>query len=175
MTEADRTETFLRLLAQHERLIGRYVLMMVVDWDDAQDILQETNVVLWREFDNFELGTNFGAWACKIAFHQILTYRKKRQRDKLQFSEQFYEAVAKEAESARDRLEVRSQALNQCVAKLQPQHSEILRLRYMEEESVEEIAEQVGRTVTAVYRVLSRIRQSLHECVSRSIPAEAAQ
>lgn len=166
-------DLYIRLLGQHQRRIMSYVVSLVPNWGDAEDILQETHMVLWREFSKFEPGTNFAAWACKIAFHQVLAFRKKRQRDRLQFSEEFLEAVAKEAQESADRLEQRHQLLARCVEKLQKPHREILNLRYSEGFSNEKVAEQVGRTAGACYRVLSRIRRTLHECVNRSLAQES--
>ncbi|QDU61733.1 ECF RNA polymerase sigma factor SigE [Planctomycetes bacterium Pan216] len=169
----DRAEEYVRLLGQHQRRIAMYVMSLVPSWGDAEDIIQETNMVIWREFDRFELGTNFPAWACKVAFHQVLAYRKRRQRDRLQLSTEFMEVVAEEAELMADELEERHHALAGCIDKLQPPHRRIVQLRYSDGSSIEAIADQVGRTVGALYRVLSRIRRTLHECVSRTLSAEA--
>ena len=169
----DRAEEYVKLLGQHQRRIAMYVMSLVPSWSDAEDIIQETNMVIWREFDRFELGTNFPAWACKIAFHQVLAYRKRRQRDRLQLSTEFLEAVAEEAAASAEQLEERHHALAGCIEKLQQPHRQIVQLRYSDGSSIEVIADQVGRTVGALYRVLSRIRKTLHECVSRTLSTEA--
>src|SRR5687767_8405236 len=81
MSPPDRAEEFVFLLARHERQLGAYVMTMVPHPQDADDILQEAKVVMWRHFAKFESGTNFGAWSRKIAFHQVLAYRKRKHRD----------------------------------------------------------------------------------------------
>lgn len=166
----ERVDEFVRLLGQNQRRIFQYVLSLVPRWNDAEEIVQETNLVLWREFAHFQIGSNFAAWSCKVAFHQVLAWRKRRQRDRLQFSDAFLEAIAQEADACSDLLEERAQRLSECIDKLPPPHRDLLRLRYTDEQSIEAIAAQVGRTVAAVYRVLSRIRHVLHECVSRTMP-----
>ncbi len=160
------TEAFIRLLSEHERGLYLYVMTMTPQPSDADDILQEAKVVMWRHFAEFKQGTNFGAWARKVAFFQVLAYRKRKQRDRLCFSDQFVELVAEEMNEQEDHLESRYQTLASCVAKLDPEHRRIVSMRYEAEESVDSIAEAVGRTSGAVYRVLSRIRRSLHACVS---------
>src|SRR5207248_1171531 len=127
---SDRVDAFVRLLGQNQRRIFLYVMALVPSWNDAEEIVQETNLVLWREFGQFALGTNFAAWACKVAFHQVLAWRKKRQRDRLRFSDAFVEAVAAEASSAAEVLEERAQVMAGCIDKLPPPHREMLRLRY---------------------------------------------
>ena len=66
MHKDDQTEAFIRLLAEHERRLAVYVTSLVGRPQDAQDILQEGKLVMWRHFERFEQGTNFGAWARKI-------------------------------------------------------------------------------------------------------------
>lgn len=173
MTEVDRTEAFVKLLSQHQRRIGSYILTLVPHWADAEEILQETNVVLWREFHRFELGTNFAAWAYKIAYHQVLNFRKRKHRDKLQFSDAFLEAVATETATVADNLESRYRVMTDCIAKLSERHRAILNERYRSGADIARVAETVGRSVAASYRALSRIRRTLQECVQRTLAAEA--
>jgi RNA polymerase sigma-70 factor (ECF subfamily) len=169
MTPPDLAEEFVFLLARHERLLGAYVMTMVPQPADADDILQEAKVVMWRHFGKFERGTNFGAWARKIAFHQVLAYRKRKHRDRLDFSEDFLRAVSEEVERNGDRLERRATALHECVAKLPPDHREALHLRYHESLSLDDMAARLSRTAGALYRLLSRVRHVLHECVTKSL------
>jgi RNA polymerase sigma-70 factor (ECF subfamily) len=169
MPPQDRAEEFVFLLARHERLLGAYVMTMVPHPQDADDILQEAKVVMWRNFASFESGTNFGAWARKVAFHQVLAYRKRKHRDRLDFSEDFLRTVSEEIEQSADRLELRERLLHDCVAKLPPDHREALQLRYQEGLSLEEMAGRLERTVGALYRLLSRVRQVLHECVTKNL------
>jgi RNA polymerase sigma-70 factor (ECF subfamily) len=171
---AGRTELFIRLLGQSHRSLHLYVMSLVPNRTDAEDVLQQTQLVLWREFHQFELGTNFAAWSCRVAFNQVLAWRKRRQRERLVFSEEFLMAVAEEAAAGSEWLEERSRRLAGCINKLPKHHQELIRLRYMEGSAVESISAQVNRTVDAVYRMLSRIRQSLYECVTSSVGQEGA-
>lgn len=169
MNQTQDTESFIRLLSEHERGLYLYVMAMTSHAADADDILQEAKVVMWRHFGDFKLGTNFGAWARKVAFYQVLAYRKRKQRDRLCFSDKFVELVAEKLEDEEGYLERRYQMLASCVSKLNPEHQRIVNLRYEGGESIDVIAELVGRSSGAVYRVLSRIRKSLHECVSHQV------
>ena len=165
-------DEFVRLLSQNQRRISLYVLGLVPHWNDAEEILQETNLVLWREFTCFEQGTNFAAWACKVAFHQVLAWHKRQSRQRLQFSDEFLQAVAEESLAQADHLEARSRHLAGCLEKLPPHHRDLLRLRYTENCSLEELSQRAGRSVGALYRTLSRIRRALHDCINRSFAVE---
>lgn len=169
MSPPDSAEEFVFLLARHERLLGAYVMTMVPHPADADDILQEAKVVMWRHFAKFEPGTNFGAWARKIAFHQVLSFRKRKQRDRLDFSDDFLRVVSEEIEARTDHLERREKALHDCIAKLPPDHRSALHLRYHEGLSLDDMAARLSRTAGALYRLLSRVRHVLHECVTKNI------
>jgi RNA polymerase sigma-70 factor (ECF subfamily) len=169
---AETVDAFVRLLGQNQRRVFVYVMSMVANWNDAEEIVQETNLVLWREFAEFQPGTNFTAWACKVAFHQVLAWRKRVRRDRLEFSTAFLEAVAQEATVAADTLEDRTQYLARCMERLPTDRRQLLRLRYSDGLAIEAIAEKLGRSEQAVYRALSRIRRVLHECVTRTRLAE---
>jgi RNA polymerase sigma-70 factor (ECF subfamily) len=124
---------------------------------------------MWRAFSQFQPGTNFGAWARKIAFHQVLAFRKRRKRDRLEFSEVFMNAVAEEMESSSEVLERRERLLDQCMTRLPARQREVLRLRYLEGLELDEMAERLSRTKVALYRELSRVRQLLHGCVTQTL------
>lgn len=171
MPESDRTQEFLELLTQHDRALGVYVYALVPRTADADDILQQTKMILWRCFDQFEPGTNFLAWARKTAFHQILTYRRQTKREHLPLSEETLDALHKEVARLNDDGDDRREALKACLAKLPKEHRQLVMLRYFEDMEIEGIAEQIRSTVTAVYRALSRVRFALMECIQKEASA----
>ncbi len=173
---AAKMEEFLRLLGEHERSLSAYVHTLVNAAADADDILQECRVVLWRQFaeSKFEPGTNFLAWARKIALHQILNYRRSQKRRPLSALDQtFIESVAAEIDHRSPDLERRAEALRHCLRKLPQGHLQTIAWRYYDDCPVEEIAGKTQRTEGAVYRLLSRIRQVLSECVTRTLTASS--
>lgn len=172
MIQPDPTEEFVFLLARHERLLRGYVAALIPHAQDADDVLQETKLRLWRAFGQFERGTNFAAWARKVAFHQVLAYRKRRKRDRLEFSEEFLQSVADEYEDGEAGLLKREAVLQGCIDKLPEDQRVVLHLRYAEGLSLEAMAERVRRTVAALYRQLSRTRQLLHGCVKKTLMQE---
>jgi RNA polymerase sigma-70 factor (ECF subfamily) len=68
---------FVLLITSHQAAIYAYVLTLLPDRVAAQDILQETNLVLCRKRDEFEPGTNFKAWAFSIAYWQTMAHLKR--------------------------------------------------------------------------------------------------
>ena len=173
---ADHGETFLRLLAGHERWLAAYVYSLVTSTADADDILQECKVTMWKKFDQFAAGTNFRAWARTIALHQILNYRRSEQRRPYAaLDREFVEAIAAEIDRRSDQLDQQAEVLRICLRKLPDAHRAIVVARYYEEREVEDIAAASGRSAEAVYRLLSRIRKALSECVSRQIASAVSR
>jgi RNA polymerase sigma-70 factor (ECF subfamily) len=168
----ERMEDFLRLLAEHERSLRGYVHALVPTSADAEDILQDCRVFLWREFESFEPGTNFLAWARKVALHRILNHRRSAKRRPVLASEpDFIESVAAEIDQRSENLEHRAEALRHCLKKLPKAHLQTIAWRYYDAAPIEEIANKTRKTEGAVYRLLSRIRQVLNDCVTRTIAA----
>ena len=166
----DHGEAFLRCLAGHERWLAAYVYSLVASAADADDILQECKITLWKRFGTFTPGTNFRAWARTIALHQILNYRRSEQRRPYSaLDREFIEAIAAEIDRRSDQLDDRTDVLRHCLRKLPEPHRAIVMWRYYDEHPIEEIAAKTDRSAEAVYRLLSRIRKALNDCVSRQL------
>lgn len=171
-TPADKDEVYLRLLAEHERALATYVYSLVNSAADAADILQECKLSMWRMFDRFEPGTDFRAWGRKIAIHQILNFRRaSKRRPDSPLDQAFIEAVAAEIDRRADQLDRKADLLRHCLRKLPEAHRAVVVWRYYDECEVEEIAAKSARTADAVYRLLSRIRKILNDCISRQLAA----
>lgn len=173
MAEADRTTAFLELLTTHERALSIYVHSLVPRDSAAEDILQQTKMLLWKHFDDFQIGTHFLAWARKTAFHQILTHRRQKKREHLPLDEVAMEALGMAVTQLAGDLSLRQEALRTCLARLPKEHRQLVQMRYYEDLEIEQVAEKLRRTSGAVYRALSRVRMSLMECVERQIAQEA--
>jgi len=163
-------ESYLVLLNEHERALAGYVHTLVNDQADVEDILQACKLTMWKKFDQFESGTNFLAWARKVALHQILNYRRSEKRKPLySTSPAFIDSIAEEIDQQGDALTDRAEALHICLGKLPEKQRRTVLLRYYEGLEIGEIAQKTSRTEAAVYRLLSRIRGVLNDCISRQM------
>ncbi len=166
-------EEFIKLFTKYQRRVFLFILSQVPNPVDAEEIHQEANVIIWRKFDRFELGTNFLAWACQIATYEVLKYRERQRRDRHLFSDEFVRQVASDAIEQADELEQRRQHLAVCLSKLRNEDRELIQQRYSAGESGKSVAELIGRPINSVYQSLSRIRRTLLECVNRQVQAQA--
>jgi len=170
-----QTPRFVRLLTRHERRVYAYILAMVTDWNDADEILQETNVRLWEQFEDYREGEDFGAWACTIAHYQVLTFRKQRGREARRFSQQLLDTLADEAAPVLKEADARHQALARCMDTLTDRSRDLLRRVYEGSSTIKQIAAELGRPADAVYKSLQRIRHTLHECIEKTLRAEGPE
>jgi RNA polymerase sigma-70 factor (ECF subfamily) len=177
MNEASRqsTDQIVQLLTNVQQQLTRYVRTLVPNRADAEEVLQETNLFVWRHADEFELGTNFAAWACRIAYYQVLTFRKRQSRSRLYFSDALVEQLSDGAVQDIARGSSDAEALDLCMAKLSQEDRELMELRYEPGATVEGIARQVGRSAKAVYNALGRIRTWLLECIERTVSESGRQ
>ena len=168
-------DEFLQLFTMNQRRLYLHILSQVPQTADAEEILQNTNIVLWKKFEQFRSGTSFLAWACQVAHFEVLKYRDRQRRDKLMFSDEFIRTVAKEAIENAELLESRRRALAYCLSKLRAKDRELIQKRYAPGVGGKGIAELLGRPVNSVYQSLGRIRRTLIECINRRLAVEMGQ
>lgn len=163
---------FMRLYLQNQGRIYGFILSMVPDWSDADDLLQETATVLWSKFDRFEPGTDFGAWALKIARFEVLNFFKRNDPQKLQFREQTLKLIAPQFEKAMMQQDERRDALLHCIASLNQRDRQVLEMRYEMGASIRSIAQKISRSADTVYKSLNRIHRRLLFCVRTTLAKE---
>lgn len=157
------------LMTQHQRRIFGYLYTLVPDRHDAEDLLQETSLVICEKFHEFRPGTDFVAWACQIAWWRVRASRQKFARSKVVFDDTVLEAVAHTASELAPEMSVRHEALAKCLAKLHPRDRELLMTRYEPGNGVEEAARRTGRSMDAAYKALTRLRKLLFDCVNNQL------
>ena len=164
---------FGKLLIQHQQRIYGFIRSLVTNRADAEDLLQETASVLWQKFSEFEPGSNFLAWALAVARLQVMYFYQKSKRDVLWLSQEGIDVVSAETLAQSTRLASLEDALAKCLAKLGPDDRQLLMARYQDESSPKALAERRGCPVKTIYSALSRIRQSLTDCIQRRLNLEA--
>jgi RNA polymerase sigma-70 factor (ECF subfamily) len=165
---------FLRLFVPGERRFYAYVLTLLPNRADAEDVLQEASMVMWSKFDEDNPPNDFVAWGCRIAYHKVLDFYKKQQRSKVQFSQPLVEQLA---QTALDRagalqLDERNEALAECIGKLSSRDRELLTRRFSGGDPVSTLSRHFGCSADAIYKSLARIRLALFECARRRLAME---
>lgn len=166
-------ESFVQVFLRHEPGLRAFVRPLVPTWDDMQEIIQQTCLVLWRKYDEFRTGTDFLSWACTIARFEVLKYRRARARDPHFFCEELLLLLADEGAAEASRRERERRALDTCIERLQPRQRELIRRCYGSENTIKAVAASLGRSATSLYKFLERIRLMLLDCIERVLAEEA--
>ena len=168
-SETDSRKRLMALMTRHQRQIFSYIYTLVPDRHDAEDLLQETSVVICEKFDDFRPGSDFVAWACQIAWWRIRYSRQKFARAKVVFDDEVLAAVAQTAGEMAQELDERHEALAGCLKKLAARDRELVLTRYEPGSGVAEAARSSGRSMDAAYKALNRLRKLLHDCVTHEL------
>ncbi|MCH2208089.1 MAG: sigma-70 family RNA polymerase sigma factor [Lentisphaerales bacterium] len=152
------------LLTESQPRIYGFIFKRVVDHDLAKEILQETNLVICRKSDEFQVGTNFIAWAFRIAHFQILSFRQKANSG-IQLSDQAVEMLEVNEEQSDDAFVNRLKALKGCLSSLSEENQVLIMKRYSGTFSVQDYAREMGKRENAVSKALHKIRASLASCI----------
>jgi len=170
--QSDRYQQFLRLFLENDRRLYAFIVSVLPNLSDAEDVLQETCVVLWEKFDDFTPGTNFLAWGCRIAHFKVLKFLEKQYRGPLRFTEATLDAIAADAIQMAPQIDARHQALADCMENLDKKDRDLLRRRYQKDATPRDVASQLGRSASTIYKSLSRIHDALFNCIQRKVAKE---
>lgn len=169
-TPGDDTSDFATLLRRHQTQLFGYIYSIVRDLDDADDLFQQTSLVLWDKFDQFDPARSFVNWACGVARFEVLNYLRARRRSRLYFCDELDLALVEAHESLEhQRHEDRRDALESCMKKLRERDLELLEACYGRSVCISEVAGTRGRSTHSIHNSLRRIRRLLFDCVRRSL------
>jgi RNA polymerase sigma-70 factor, ECF subfamily len=165
----DRGSDFVQLLTQHERRLEGFVLALLPNWHDAEEVLQDTKLRLWQQFSEYDPTKDFGAWACTIAYYQVLAVRRRSQADHALLGEQFLEKVAAKVNQMASLAVDREDAAARCLRRLSETKQALLRHCYAGRQTIVQVATQLGRSADSVRQELLRIRRTLHQCIDSTL------
>jgi RNA polymerase sigma-70 factor (ECF subfamily) len=165
---------FSRKLTALQRPLYAYILTLLPNRTEAEDILQETNLILCRKAGEYDPEGHFQGWAFNIARFQVMGHMSKHKRSKLYFSPDIIENLAEEAVDS-IQMDLSRRALQVCY-ELLPKHMKAMaKLRFREDKSLLEISRILKRPMGSVSATLHRIRLNLISCVKDKIPRIEAE
>lgn len=167
------TEHFVQQLAEHQNRMYGYIFSLLGDHNRAADVLQETNVVLWRKVNEFEPEKPFLPWAFAVARFQVLAHVRDQKRDRLLLDAELATTISTEAERQASGLDQVQSALRPCMQTLTASNRELVEKRYLRSMSIADIAAAAGRTVSSVKVALLRSRRHLADCIQLRTAGES--
>ena len=170
--QEQRYEDFVRLFTHHEPQLRAFVRSLLPTWDDVDEVIQETSLVLWRKWDDFDPSTDFMKWGCVVARFEVLKHRRRKARDRHVFAPDLIERLAEEGAEEVEALDAQRRALEKCLANLPEIQRRIVMAAYAPGRTIAETAAQAGKSATALYKTLNRIRVALLQCVDNTLRQE---
>jgi RNA polymerase sigma-70 factor, ECF subfamily len=168
-------QRFLSLFLRSEREVYRYVAALVPNVEDAEDIVQQTALVLWEKFDAYDPRLPFTPWACRFALNKTRQWIERRQRWQALLENGLAEELAHRREELRPELDSRLRHLEGCLGKLPAEQFSLVEGYYYRRDGIEKLATSSGRTAAATYKMLQRVRLALQACIENAAqPREPA-
>lgn len=164
---------FIAHITRAQRHLHAFILSMVWNPADADEVLQETNLVLWRKAAEFDPTREFMPWAVRCAQLQTMAWLKKSKRSRLVFDDELLHVIAEEAAGETEAFDARRGALAECLQKLPEEQRLLVAQRYEPDGCVNAMAVARGTTPKALSEMLRRIRRALLSCVENTLAREA--
>jgi len=165
MPDEKTRDDFLDLLMQNQTRIYAFILSLVRNYEDADDILQNTAKTIWQKYEDSRPINNFVSWGIQIAYYKILEYRKKKTKSGIQYDNQLFETILPIVKEQQRYSDEHLEKLSNCLKKLKPRAKELIELRYYQDLKPKQISSLLGLSITNVYKIMSRIHGQLLECI----------
>ena len=164
---------FMRLFVKHEPALRAFARSMLPDWTLVDDALQEASVTMWEKLGQLRDEEGFLPWAKVILRFKCLSLVAALRRQRYVLSDAVLELIADEATAmeAEDFAEIR-RALTPCLAQFSQAHQELLLAPYAGEGRVKELANECGKSVNSLYKLLGRLREKLGTCIRGQLGPE---
>jgi RNA polymerase sigma-70 factor (ECF subfamily) len=170
--DSQHDQFVVRFIRSQDRIYA-YVATLLPNRADAEEVFQQTSLILWKKWREFAPERDFVRWACGIARLEVRNFlRKQRAAGRVALSEHLLEQVAETRLEAHSLLDARRQALAACLDRLRPDRRALLERCYAGKDSVKRIAAEVGKTANGLYLLLKRLRRALFDCINRTLTAQ---
>lgn len=170
---SDEVRQFVTELSAHQRSLYCYIVSLLGDSRNAEDVLQNTNLVLWKKWTDFVPGTSFEAWAFQVAYYEVMQHRRQTTREEAKLKPKVLELLHQQISREEMNFNDRAEALQSCLEKLPRRDRELLEDRYARQLDGAALAQRLRRPVNSIYKSLGRIRTILLECAERYFSYQA--
>ena len=173
MRDLNRYDEFVDLLQRATGQILAYLNALLLNFNDAEDVFQESCVVLWQKFDEFQSGTNFLAWALRIARYKAMDFQKSRARRNAPWKQELQLSLISDMAASKDIAnDAGLDTLAECMKKLDAGDLQLIQVCYGDGVPVQQVAAELSRSPQSVHNSLRRIRLTLLACIERLLNRE---
>lgn len=168
----DDRDTIAENIVRNQHRVFAYIVTLLPNRDDAEDVFQNTLLILWKKWKEYDPSRDFFSWACGVAHNEVRNVLRRSQHGRVRLSDDVLGQIAETREAADGLFERRSRYLAHCLKKLPGNQRGLIERCYLGSESIKLIAAQLGISPAALTMRLQRIRKALFRCVNSAIRAE---
>jgi len=169
------SHAFVELSKRHSRKLLHKTYRITNNWQDAEDVVQESLMKAFTHLHTFESKAMFATWLTRIAINSaLMLLRKKRNSPALTVDPSTLDEAYGETSALRDLRDNPEQSyanrqteelLRDAIQRMPPKYREVVELRQVRELSMNEISESLNISVAAAKSRLLRARSELRRCV----------
>ena len=161
-------DAFAVLVQRHQRFVFNLVFRMLEQYEEANEVTQETFLAVWQGLPGFRGNARFSTWLYRIAYNCALKQLEQRKRDQaLQLAIQVEQADQRINNDERIAAEIeahdRQTIVREHLSKLPAKYRIVLVLRHLQEMTYEEMAEILTLPIGTIKTHLFRARNLLKE------------
>jgi RNA polymerase sigma-70 factor (ECF subfamily) len=165
------TMYFGELIERYNTMLLRYVMRRShATKEDAEDIVQNSFIKMYRNINGFDSSLKFSSWAYRITHNELIDwYRKQKSRPQLMVSsndEDVFASIAGDMNIEKEAIQKETKReIESVIEKLDPKYQEVVMLRFFEDKSYDEISDILQIPPGTVAIRLSRAKKVLEEAL----------
>lgn len=149
--EKTRNEAFNLLLKKYQQKLYWHIRRMVIDHDDADDVVQDTFIKVWKNLPGFRNDAQLYTWMYRIATNECITFlNKKKQKNNIPLDDVAYELADTLADSSYFNGDAAQRKLQQAILTLPEKQRLVFNMKYYEDMKYEQMSEVLGTSVGAL-------------------------
>jgi len=173
MEPSSQQDQFVERFVRSQARVYAYIVTLLPNRDDAEEVFQQTSLALWKKWQEYDPARDFVRWACGMAHLEVCSFlRKHAGRARVDLSDDVLLEVAQVRLEIHDLLEARRHALLDCLGRLKRDSRELLERCYAGQDSIKQIAADLGLRPNSLYMTLKRLRRTLFDCINLRVAAE---
>jgi RNA polymerase sigma-70 factor, ECF subfamily len=160
-TQGNEERAFNQLVLKYQERLYWQIRKIVIDHDDADDVLQNTMIKVWRSLGNFRSESGLYTWLYRIATNEALSFLKQKKKKSfaswMDVEQQMFENIEADPYFQGDEIQLK---LQQAIIKLPDKQRIVFNMKYFDNVKYEEMSKILGTSVGA-------LKASYHHAVKK--------